>query len=162
MALYFDLKHKKIPNKLTLSFFVIGISMYFAHSEFTSSVIYHFLVSIILFVSIYLIGAIGAGDAKFYIVLHLFIGLKSIAFISLVMLILSIPVGLFFGTENGERLRDKHAHLTYVAWQIMNDPRRINHQIRFPLMLAIYPAIWLWIIFIQMEVGTWSIFTIFR
>jgi hypothetical protein len=162
IALYFDLKLKKIPNKFTLLFFIIGILRCYVTGEFSLQFLYHFLFSIFLFVSIYLVGAIGAGDAKFYIVLYLFIGLKGVAFISLVMLILSIPMGLLFGTENGKGIKDKRAYFTYLVWQIMNEPRCMNHQIRFPLMLAIYPAIWCWLIFIQMEVGTWSTFTIFR
>lgn len=92
LALYWDIKSFKIPNKCIICGLLMGLLKIFLDGEAVIS-LSGMIVGFFMMLMLYLVRAVGAGDVKLVAVLGLLLGTESI--ISIV--ILSLLFGAFVG-----------------------------------------------------------------
>lgn len=104
-VIYYDLKERRIPNKLNICFF-IGFSIYIwveKLSLFKS--LFAMGIVLILFLFIYGVtkGGIGEGDIKLVVPLAGIIGVDYVLDFLLLASIISFPVALFFYLKKNQK-----------------------------------------------------------
>lgn len=85
LAVYYDIKTKKIPNKITIPAIIIGIIWSTVNSGFDGFLInmYGFLLGLAVFLIPYMLGGMGAGDVKLMAAIGAIKGWKFILLTSL-------------------------------------------------------------------------------
>jgi len=85
LAVYNDIKTKKIPNKITIPAIIIGILWATVNSGFNGFLmsIFGFLLGLAVFLVPYMLGGMGAGDVKLMAAIGAIKGWKFILFTSL-------------------------------------------------------------------------------
>jgi prepilin peptidase CpaA len=150
IALYFDIKYKKIPNRLNVIFLILGI---FMHLHFRNEILNYLFINLffIFVVGILLktIKVFAMGDVKYYMVNSVIIGFHNCLEIMFLTIILGVPLGcIYVITQQGLKYTFQKIRINLLHLLIL--PLKENQLSRFPLMIACFPATFFWIL-IQMN-----------
>lgn len=127
VSIVFDIKTKKVPNKLIIIAFLLGVTIkiYEKGAEGISLCILFVLIIAILFPT-YLLGALGAGDVKLFGIISMFIGFYNTLYCFLYSLILCSIWGGFAllycyinqrgNTEKGKRHKVYYTIFIFFAF----------------------------------------------
>lgn len=149
-ALYFDFKYKIIPNRLNIIFLIVGIisHLYFKCEILLylfSNLICMFIVGILL--NIFKVFAMG--DLKYYLVTAVIIGFQNSLYIIFLTIILGVPFGsIYIIANHGLTFTIQKIRINLL--QLFISPGNTTQLLKFPLMLASFPATLVWIL-IQMN-----------
>lgn len=145
-----DVMHRKIPNGLTLSGWIIGVVLHTAVSG-GSGALYSLLGTALGFVPmfiLYLIKAVGAGDVKLFGALGALAGGEVVLQSMMYSLLYAAVVGCLIliwrsqWKQTGQRMAVILFH--FVAFKDVAQWKpyiRSGHHLRFPFMWAVLPAI---------------------
>ncbi|MDP5274102.1 A24 family peptidase [Chengkuizengella axinellae] len=149
IAFYTDFNTHKIPNAITISMMVVGWLFHILVDGFSGMwfSIIGFLAMLLFLLLLYFLGAVAAGDVKFFGAVGALVGLKISIFILVYSILFSGLIGLgvlIFKKENWFRLKAIwFGVFSFVILRNVNMLKTIKSEqyFRFPFMLAVLPAV---------------------
>ena len=149
IALYQDLKKGKIPNKLTYSAMLVGLGYHLIINGLSGLVfsLAGITVGFVVFILLYLIGAVGAGDVKLFAAIGSLTGIEFVLYCSMYSIIYAGIIGLIIIIVKREfftRISNILRYLTdlILFLRVTNIKSLKNKEsLTFPFMYAVLPAV---------------------
>ncbi len=149
IAFYIDITKGKIPNMLTYSTILVGLSYHLivgGINGFLFSLI-GMLIGFSIFILLYIFGAIGAGDVKLFAAIGSLMGIEFILYCSMYSIIYAGVIGLLILIARREfYIRIKNIFVYLFNSLILKQAENIGflknkERITFPFMYAVLPGV---------------------
>ncbi|MBY4675731.1 A24 family peptidase [Marinobacterium arenosum] len=149
VAVVADLRSHRIPNLLTLSAVVMGIGLqtYFLESRGLMAAVFGLMAGLVLFLPLYLKGAMGAGDVKLLAAIGCFVGPLAVLLAACFSLIAAVFYSLALMAVKGELFTTLRRYWTVFALRYYVPPGKSEvaaQRIPFAAAIAAGTLVQLW------------------
>lgn len=149
IAFYTDVRHKKLPNWLTVSGMLVGVVFHLITAG-VDGLIFSFLGLLVgggIFLLLYLFKTIGAGDVKLFAAIGAIVGVKMVLYIMMYSIIfagmLSVIILLFtrmFLSKLLQAAVELTSSITSGNFRKLEE-YKVTKATRFPFMYAVLPSV---------------------